>query len=51
MTPREDFPTPDKSIISDLEVEGLLPANPLITDLSTPVLIHIVSPEVILPER
>jgi hypothetical protein len=44
--PREDFPAPEESTISDLEVEGFRPANPLITDLSAPLLIQTVPPEV-----
>jgi hypothetical protein len=50
-TPREYFPAPEESTISDLEVEGFRPTNPLITDLSTPLLIQIVPPEVTSPER
>jgi hypothetical protein len=48
---REDFPAPEESIISDLETEGFRPTNPPITDLSTPLLIQIVPPEVTSPER
>jgi hypothetical protein len=44
--PRGDFLAPEESIISDLETEGFRPTNPLITDLSAPILIQIVPPEV-----
>jgi len=49
--PREYFPTPDKSTISYLDVEGFRIANLPITDLSMPLLIQIVPPNVTSPER
>jgi hypothetical protein len=49
-TPREYFPALEESIVSDLEFEGFRPTNPLITDLSVPLLIQIVPPEVTSPE-
>jgi hypothetical protein len=48
--PRKDFLAPEDSTVSDLEVEGCRPANPQITDLSTPLLIQRVPHEVTSPE-
>jgi hypothetical protein len=49
--PRGDFLTLEEPTISDLEEEGLRPANPLITDLLVSILIQIVPPEVTSSER
>jgi hypothetical protein len=43
---RGDYSTLEEPTISDLEAEALRPANPLITDLSVPILIQVVPPEV-----
>jgi len=48
-TPREDFPAPEESIVSDLEAEGFMPTNPPITDLLASLLIQLVPPEVTSP--
>jgi hypothetical protein len=49
--PREYTLAPEESTISDLEVEGFRPANPPITDLSMPLLIQVVPPEVTSPDH
>jgi hypothetical protein len=49
--PREDTLAPEETTISDLEVEGFRPANPLITDLSVPILVQVVPPEVTTLDR
>jgi hypothetical protein len=50
-TLRGEFPAPEESIISEIEIEGFRPSNPLITDLSTLLLIQIVPLEVTSLER
>jgi hypothetical protein len=45
-TPRGDFLALEESTISNLETEGFMPANPLITDLSVSIFIQIVPLEV-----
>jgi hypothetical protein len=50
-TPRGDYSISEEHTISDLEAEVVKPANPLITDLSTSILIQIVFPEVTPSER
>jgi len=47
---REDFLTPEENFVSDLEAKGFMLANPLITDLSTLLLIQILPCEVTSPE-
>jgi hypothetical protein len=49
--PREYFRIPEDCIVSDLETEGFRPENPLITDLSTLLLIQIVPSKVTSHER
>jgi hypothetical protein len=50
--PRGDTFSPEVTRISDLEAEGFIrPWNPLITDLSMPVLVQIVPPEVTSPDH
>jgi hypothetical protein len=49
--PREDILAPEETSISDLEVEGFRPTNPLITDLSVPILVQVVPPEVTSPDH
>jgi hypothetical protein len=44
--PREYTLALEESIASNLEDEGFKPSNPPITDLSTPLLIQVVPPEV-----
>jgi hypothetical protein len=44
--PREYTLAPEESIIYDLKVEGFMLSNPSITNLSMPLLIYIVTPEV-----
>jgi hypothetical protein len=41
-TPRGDFLALEESTISNLETEGFMPANPLITDLLVSIFIQIV---------
>jgi hypothetical protein len=43
--------TPDEPTVSKLGVESFGPANPLITDLSAPMLLQVVPPKVTLVER
>jgi hypothetical protein len=45
-TPRKYTLAPEESTIFYLEVEGFRPTNPLIIDLSVPLFIQIVPPEV-----
>jgi hypothetical protein len=48
---RGGFPTMEEYIVSDLETEGFSPKNPPIIDLSIPILIQIVPPEVKYSEK
>jgi hypothetical protein len=45
-TPRGDYSTLEEPIFSDLGAEALRLANHLITDLSVPILVQVVPPEV-----
>jgi hypothetical protein len=47
---REYFPALEESIVSNLKTEGFRLANPSITNLSMPLLIHVVPLEVTSPE-
>jgi hypothetical protein len=49
--PREYTLALEESIASNLEDEGFRPSNPPITDLSAPLLIHVVPPEVTSPDH
>jgi hypothetical protein len=49
--PRGDYSNLEEPTISDLGVEALGPANPLITDLSVPILVQVVPPRVTPHER
>jgi hypothetical protein len=48
---RGDYSTLEEPTISDLGAESLGPSNPLITDLSAPILVQVVPPKVTPSER